>query len=237
MRARGTNARGARGAIVLVVAAALGLVACGGDDDATDGTLGVIEPGASTPTAPSNGQPAATGPEGTTAGSEAAGAGFVSIGVQVASAGIAETLSLDRASVPAASLDPVSLDATCTPLDGGDAAAGVVVSVVDLRRLGGDQLVSAVLRFDAATPGDHEMTLELGSADQVTTSYTGTVAVGDDGMSGTFEGVDTGGTPVSGSFACAAEAIATTTTPVQLDAGEEVPEGESTPTAGTTPGG
>ena len=44
----------------------LGLAACGGDDDATDGTLGVIEPGASASTVPGGGQPVATGPAGTT---------------------------------------------------------------------------------------------------------------------------------------------------------------------------
>ncbi len=202
-------------------------MACSGDDDATDGTLGVIDTGVSVPPSASGDEPVTTGPAGTSVDPSTAGAGFVSIGVQVASAGIAETISLDRSSVPAASLDPVSLDATCTPLDGGDPAAGVVVSVVDLRRLAGDQLVSAVLRFGDAAPGDHDMTLELGDANQVATSYTGTVTVADDGMAGTFQGADGGGTPVSGSFACAAEAIATTTTLVPLDAGEEVPEGET----------
>ncbi|HEU4842216.1 MAG TPA: hypothetical protein VFT09_12260 [Ilumatobacteraceae bacterium] len=232
MRVRGTIGRSARGAALAT--AVLALVACSGDDDATDGTLGVIDTGGSMPPSAAGGQPVTTGPAGTAVDPAAAGAGFVSIGVQVASAGIAETISLDRASVPAASLDPVSLDATCTPLDGGDPAAGVVVSVVDLRRLAGDQLVSAVLRFGDAAPGEHDMTLELGGADQVATSYTGTVTVADDGMAGTFQGADAGGTPVSGSFACAAEAIATTTTLVPLDAGEEVPEGETS--AETTPG-
>ena len=59
------------------------------------------------------------------------------------------------------------MDATCTPLDGGDPSAGVVVSVVDLGRLAGSQIVSAVLRYPDAAPGEHDMTLELGRADQV----------------------------------------------------------------------
>ena len=75
-----------------------------------------------------------------------AGSGFVSIHVRLPAVGVDETISLDRALVHADALDPVSLDATCTTLDGGD---GLSVSVVDLRRLGaGSRLVSAALRVD-----------------------------------------------------------------------------------------
>src|SRR5262249_28918149 len=97
----------------------------------------------------------------------AAGAGYVEVQVQVAKTGVNETLSLDRATVNKTSLDPVSLDATCTPLDHGDVAKGVDVTVVDLRRLGGGaKLVSATLHVDAAASGDkHDATLQLGGAD------------------------------------------------------------------------
>ena len=60
----------------------------------------------------------------------------------------------------------------------------------------------AELRYADATPGEHDMTLEVGGAEQVTTTFTGTVTVGADGLSGTFTGADDGGTPVSGTFAC-----------------------------------
>ena len=81
---------------------------------------------------PASGQPTGTAPPGTGVDPASAGSGFVSIGVQVASAGIAETLSLDRSTVAADALDAVTLDAICTPLDGGDPASGVRVAVVDL---------------------------------------------------------------------------------------------------------
>ena len=222
MRARGRSKshRLLAGLSALVLIAA----ACGDDDDATDGTLGAIAgSGTGVPNASVLGS--GTGVPGTTVAPENAGAGFVSISVQVASNGVSETISLDRSTVAASSLDPVSLDATCTPLDGGDPAANIV-SVVDLRRLAGDRLVSAELRYGDAAPGEHEMTLELGGADQVTTSYTGTVTVDEGGMSGSFSGADAGGAPVTGSFACASEAIATTTAP-PLDTGEQVPDGSA----------
>lgn len=210
-------------------------VAACSDDDATDGTLGVPGAGSTTPGSVAPGQPGATTPVATGSAPANPGSGFVSIGVQVASAGIAETISLDRSTVAATSLDPVSLDAACTALDGGDPAGGVVVSVVDLGRLAGNRIVSAVLRYADPAPGEHDMTLELGSADQVTTIYTGAVTVAADGMSGTFDGADSGGTPVTGSFACAAEAIVTTTTGVPLDVGEEVPEGSLPPLVSVPP--
>jgi hypothetical protein len=234
MRVRGARDVVARG---LVAAAALaGLAACSnGDDDATDGTLGVITPETDGSAVTPSGPPGTAAPAGT-GGTGAAGTGFVSIDVQIASAGIAETLGLDRSTVAADSLDPVTLDARCTPLDGGDPAAGVEVAVVDLARLAsGDRLVSAQLRYADPAPGEHDMTLQVGAAEQVTTAYTGTVTVADDGMSGTFAGADGGGTPVTGSFVCSAQAIVTTTTAVPLDAGEEVPD--SAPPAGTTPAG
>jgi hypothetical protein len=226
----GANARRA------VVAAAVVLSSCSSGDDATEGTLGVPTGSAPSSTA-APGQSGTTAPTGSTVDAAAPGAGFVAIDVQVPSSGIAETISLDRSTVAAASLDAVSLDAACTPLDGPDPSGGVVVSVVDLRRLAGERLVSAVLRYGDAAPGEHDMTLEVGSAEQVTTIYRGSVAVGADSMSGTFSGADSGGTAVTGSFVCAAAAIATTTTSVALDAGEEVPDSAPPPPVSTVPPG
>jgi hypothetical protein len=235
MRAPGLTIGSARRIAVAVTAVvAFALAACNGDDDATDGTLGVIDPGASTGTGSLvPGPPGSTPPPGTGIDPSAAGSGFVSIGVQITSVGIDETLSLDRSTVAADALDPVTLNAACTPLDGGDTGAGIEVSVVDLARLAsGDRLVSAELRYADATPGEHDMTLEVGGAEQVTTTFNGTVTVAADGLSGTFAGADDGGTPVSGTFACSAEEIVTTTTAVPPDAGEVVPD--SSPPAGTS---
>lgn len=233
MRGKGRFRRGARGATGVL--ALLALTSCDGGDDSTDGTLAVPAGGSSTTGAVDSGEPGDTASAGTGVTPANPGSGFVSIDVRVPSASIAETISLDRSTVDTSSLDPVSLDATCTPLDGGDTASGVVVSVVDLGRLAGSRLLSAVLRYGDPAPGEHDMTLELGSADQVTTIYVGTVTVGGDGMSGTFAGTDNGGTPMTGSFACAAEAIVTTTTGVPPDAGEEVPEDSPPPTVVTLP--
>ena len=230
MRVRGSTSA----ARAVVAAAALTAVAaCSGGDDATEGTLGVITPDSASTGTVAPGRPEASTPTGTADAGSAVGSGFVSIDVQVASAGIAESISLDRSTVPATALDPVSLDALCSPLDGAAPDGGVVVSVVDLRRLAGSRLVSAVLRFGDDGPGEHDMTLEIGSAEQVTTVYTGSIEVADDGLTGTFDGTDSGGTAVTGGFACSAQAIVTTTTGVPLDAGEEVPD-ESVPPAPST---
>lgn len=226
---------------VLTALAVVALVAGCGDDDSADGTLDVIGGNGTGVTAAS--APASdTGVAGTTVPPGEAGAGFVSITVEAAQAGIAETVSLDRSTVAAASLDPVSLDATCTPLDAGVTVAPVEVSVVDLRRLGGDQLVSAVLRYANAGPGEHDMTLELGGTDQVTTTYTGTVSVDETGMAGTFAGTNAAGAEATGSFVCAAEAIATTTTapppPVSeppLDSAPPTSPASTGPTTSTIP--
>ena len=225
MGARGPWTRIARRG---VVAAAVLLAACSGDDDSTDGTLDAIPSGSGGPAL--SVQPTGSVTPGTAVDPASAGSGFVSIGVQVASEGIAETLSLDRSTVTTDALDAVTLDAICTPLDGGDPAAGVHVAVVDLARLAsGARLVSADLRYADPAPGEHDMTLQVGAAEQVTTGYTGTVTVAEDGLSGTFAGADTGGTPVSGSFVCSTQAIVTTTTAVPADAGEEVPEDSEPP--------
>jgi hypothetical protein len=236
MRARAPIGRIARATVA--AGALVAMAGCSGGDSSSDDTLGVLPAGSSTTGTLATDQPGGSAPPATAAEPSVAGSGYVAIDIQVAPDGIAETISLDRASLPASALDPVSLDATCSPLDGGGADGGVVVSVVDLRRLAGDRLVSAVLRYADAAPGEHDMTLELGSAEQVTTVYTGQVEVAADGLAGTFDGSDATGAPVSGSFMCAAQAVVTTTTAVPLDAGEEVPDdGSELPPVSTVPPG
>ena len=95
--------------------------ACGDDDDSTDATLGPLDAtaGVTTPGATvGTGDPSAV--PTTTVDPATAGAGFVSIQVRLPASGVDEMLSLDRATVSADALDPVNLDAYCTPLDGGD---------------------------------------------------------------------------------------------------------------------
>ena len=114
---RGVRGRCWFGGCLVAVAV---LAACGDDDDSTDATLGPLDAtaGVTTPGATiGTGDPSA-GPA-TTVDPATAGAGFVSIQVRLPASGIDETLALDRATVSADALDPVSLDAFCTPLDGG----------------------------------------------------------------------------------------------------------------------
>jgi hypothetical protein len=213
-----------------VVCAALLLGGCGGGDSSDD-TLSPLDPTAGA---------AATGvtPSGdvapsaeTTIDPAQAGSGFVSIQVRLPAVGVDETISLDRASVRLDALDPVSLDATCTPLDGGE---GLTVSVVDLRRLGaGARLVSAALRVDGVpSAGPHDVTLDVSGADQVTTQYTGTVELAEGGSSGTFDVTDATGAAASGSFVCAAQPVVTTTTDSPNGGGEEVPGSGPSATTG-----
>ena len=209
--------------IIRVVSGVLIAVAtaCGGSGESSD-TLDPLEgtPG-DTGSVTTLGGPAPTGPS--TLDPATAGSGFVSVHVQVANAGIDETVSLDRASVRRDELDPLSLDATCSVLDGGEA---LTLSVIDLRRLGsGSQVVSAALRTDeaATSPGEYDGTVEIADASQLTTSYESTIVLDEGGWSGSFEGVDENGGVASGTFVCSQQAIAPTTT-VALDEGEEVPE-------------
>ena len=199
------------------------LLASCGDDDASDVTLGPLDAtaGATVPGASQGTGGQAGGPTTTTIDPAVAGSGAVSIQVRLPASGIDETLVLDRASLPATSLDPVSLDASCTPLDGGTEMA---VSVVDLRRLAaGSRLVSAALSVDGGmVAGEHEATLDVSGADQVTTTFTGNAVLAEGGLSGTFEATDGDGNAATGSFSCSAEALVTTTTLV-AGSGEEVP--------------
>lgn len=142
-----------------------------------------------------------------------AGTGFVSIQVRLAKSGVDETLSLDRASVPADELAPISLFASCTGIDGGD---DFVVAVTDLRRLAsGEQLVAVRLAAVAEVdgPGEHEVTLDVSDAAQITTSYTGTMVVEGDERSGKFRVVDEEGNAATGSFLCADHSPSSTAVP------------------------
>jgi hypothetical protein len=212
--------------VVKGVAVAAGVVLLGsscGDDDSSADTLAPIG-------SESNGSPITVGTVGPSAPSDdttvdpaEAGSGYVSVRVRVQAAGIDESISLDRATVRADDLDPISLDAACTALDGGE---GVAVSVVDLRRLAsGARLVSAALRTDGASTaaGSYEGTVELGGADQVTTSYTGTIAIEEGGAAGTFEATDGSGNVATGDFVCAPQPVVPATTPPG-DGGEEIPD-------------
>ena len=202
--------------VLLVVTAA-----CSSSGESSD-TLDPLQgtPG-DTGSATTLGGPAPTGPA--TVDPASAGSGFVSVHVEVANAGIDETVSLDRASVRRDELDPLSLDATCSALDGGDA---MTLSVIDLRRLAtGGNVVSAALRTDepASSPGEYEGTVEIADASQLTTSYDSMIIVDEGGWSGSFEGVADDGGVASGTFVCSQVAIAPTTT-IAIDEGEEVPD-------------
>jgi hypothetical protein len=210
-----------------VTASAIGvgvvLAACssGGSSDTLSPVGGSAGTATATATVP------ASAPAGTAVDPASAGRGFVEVQVQVASTGVNETLSLDRSTVGKASLDPVSLDATCTALDAGDTSKGIDVTVVDLRRLGaGSKLVSATLHVDSAPSDDGKQgaTLQLGGADQVTTSYSGTADLAEGGWAGTFTLADTAGNAATGTFTCADQAPPPTTTVPDTDGGEAVPD-------------
>jgi hypothetical protein len=185
------------------------LAACSSDDD-TDSTPEPLTPSGVTAgaTLPMAGTVAsATTPAGP------AGSGFVSIQVRLGASGIDETITLDRATVAVSQLDPISLDAFCTALDGGE---GFVASVTDLRRLsGGSRVVSVVLRIDGDVtgPGTYDGVLEVGDAQQTTTTYAGPVTLGDGTASGTFDLRDPTGSAATGSFVCAPQPVVTTTVP------------------------
>ena len=108
-----------------------------------------------------------------------------------------------------------------------------MVSVVDLARIAGNRLVSAVLRYADPAPGEHDMTLEVGGADQLATTYSGTVTVGDDGMSGYVRRARTAAGRPSRGASCAPPSRwrRRLRRPCAPDAGEEVPE--STADVGT----
>lgn len=210
-------------ALAVAIFVVLTIAGCGDDDDPTGGTLVPLDatPGGSAPVVAST----ADIPSGaaTTVDPAVAGTGFVSIDIQVPTAGVDETISLDRATVREDQLDPVGLDATCAALDGG---AEVVVSVVDLRRLDSEsRLVSAAIHVAGdLTAGEHDATIDVSGADQVTTSYTGTVALDEGGLSGTFTADDASGNTATGSFVCAMEPVVVTTdAPVETGGGEVVP--------------
>jgi hypothetical protein len=209
MRCGGPGGRTIAAGAVVALAVLAGCSDGGGGD-----TLSPINGSAGT--APSVTTPSGSGPTpGTALDPASAGTGYVQVQVQVGSTGVDETLSLDRATLHKDSLKPASLNATCTPLDGGDASQGIDVTVVDLRRLAagaGNRLISASLHVDGApTAGEHDATLQLGDIEQSTTTYTGTVELTDGGFGGTMQMADAAGNSLTGSFACADEPLPTTT--------------------------
>lgn len=212
-----------RAGLVALGAGLLGLaVGCGGDDG-NDGeepsdTLGSLSSGDVAPA--STATPAGTdaiilGTSGNaTAPTDETGAGVVSLQVRIAATGVDELIELDRGAVDAASLDPISLDATCTALDGGE---GLTVAVTDMRRVSaGSRLVSAVLRVDGevAAGGEYEGTIDVGDNQQVVTTYAGLVTLGPGLATGTFDMIDGSGRAATGSFTCNEDAIAPTTTTI-----------------------
>jgi hypothetical protein len=216
------------GGRTIVTASVIGAVSllAGCSSGGSGDTLSPVDGPAGTATATAT-VPASAATTGTAVDPASAGTGFVEVQVQVASTGVNETLSLDRSTVNKAALDPVSLDATCTPLDKGDTSKGVDVTVVDLRRLGaGSKLVSATLHVDSAPAqdGKHGATLQVGGADQVTTSYTGSADLAEGGWAGSFTLADTAGNAATGTFTCADQAPPPTTTVPDTDGGEAVPD-------------
>ena len=211
MTARRYSAPMLRRVVGFVALASLALAACSGDDDSSDATLGPLT--SATPsgadTLPATGTVLIpTAPAGPV------GSGFVSFQVRLGASGIDEVIALDRATVAESQLDPISLDAYCTALDGGD---GYVASVTDLRRLStASRIVSVVLRIEADVPGPgtYEGTLDVGDAQQTTTRYSGPVTLDEGVASGSFDLRDDAGGAATGTFVCAPEPVVTTTVPV-----------------------
>ncbi len=202
---------GGRTIAAVVAAVAMVGVVAGCSGGSSGDTLSPINGSAGT--VPSATTPSGSGPtKGTAVDPATAGSGFVQIQVKVGATGVDETLSLNRAEVRKDSLNPAILNATCTPLDGGDTSQGVDVTVVDLNRLGSFNLISAELHVKGSpTAGEHEATLQLGGGNQTTTSYQGTVDLVEGGSSGTITMTDAGGNSVTGSFDCADQPVPTTT--------------------------
>lgn len=205
--------------------AVLILAACAADTD-SDETL-----------APVGSAPARTEP--TSAGSAVEGAvgrGVVQLTVHLS--GMREQMTLDRSTVAAADRDPITLDATCTALDGGD---GYVVSIVDVRRLSaGQQLVSATLRATGASgsvaAGEHPARLELGTAQQEVVRFEGVMSLDATLAAGTYEVSTTNGGVATGDFACADDvaSLPTTTTPPPVVATAETVTDASGPAPSPT---
>lgn len=153
------------------------------------------------------------------------GSGVVQMSIDLN--GSREELLLDRSTMAVSALDPITLDARCTGLDGGD---GYVVSIVDVRRLSaGQELVSAVLRAtddaEPVTVGEHPAVLELGTSQQQVSRFEGVMVLDPTRSSGTFDVSAAAGGGATGSFACADDAASlptTTTTPVVVASAESV---------------
>jgi hypothetical protein len=222
------------------IVAALVVAACADDDDTVD-TLDPLDDGQSTVTeAATEGSSTGTGSGSiappSSAAFQAAGEGTVRIQVRLAASALDETLSLDRAKIPADELDPISLFASCTALDGAAATGGsYLVRVIDLRRLTSDnELVAAALSVDSLVevPGAYDVTLELSDVTHTSTTYSGTLTVDRGLNAGTFEVVDERGGAATGSFSCTRpQPPPTTTAPPTSAAGTT-----TLPAATTSPG-
>ena len=213
--------------LTAVAVVALAGVACSDDEDPSS-TLGPLDSTAAASGATPG--PSAASATGSSAPAGPAGSGFVSIQVRLGSTGVEEVIALDRATVAADQLAPISLDARCTALDGGE---GLDVSVTDLRRLSsGSRIVSARLHVDPPldAAGAYDGSLEIGDGQQVVTTYTGSIVV-DEGLSGgSFDVTDQSGGVATGSFVCAAQPVASTTVPAS-GGGEEIPGASTVVTA------
>lgn len=218
-----------RSVVAALTVGTVAMTSCAADDDpsTTLGPLDTTVPGSTT-------SGTAGTPSGSTATAGPVGSGFVSIQVRLAATGVDEVIALDRATVAVAQLDPISLDARCTALDGSE---GLDVSVTDLRRLStGSSIVSARLHVDPPldVAGVYEGTLEIGDGQQVVTTYRGPITVDDALNSGSFDVANDSGGVATGTFVCAAAPVAATTVPVQ-NGGEEVPGASTPPTVSVVP--
>lgn len=197
-------------AAVLVAAA---LAGCGDDANSNETLAPLPSAGGEAP----NGSTPTTMPNNvTTPGTitDPAGSLAVAIGVRLSSQPIDEDLTLDLAQVSAADVsDAISAECTLVESSGTDEN---VVKVADFRRVQtGGQLLVASLQFGPVEPGGTtDATLTLGDAEQHSSEYAGSVTLGADGTTGTFEASDPTGATASGSFACSPNgpvAITTTT--------------------------
>lgn len=199
------------GALALAV---VSLAACssGSESDDTLPPVGTAAPAVATSVA---GSPV-SGP---------VGSGVVRMTVRLS--GVSEELLLDRSTVGADDLDPITLDAACSAIDGGD---GYVVSVIDVRRLSaGRQLVSATLRAtdQSGSAGEHTAQLELGTSRQEITRYEGVMVLDAGLASGTFDVATDDGARATGSFACGEDLASlptTTTVPIVVATDASVPD-------------
>ena len=106
------------------------------------------------------------------------------------------------------------------------------MTVVDLRRMGSNRVISVALHVDGPpTAGEHDATLQLGGATRPRRAVPGTVELAEGGAEGTLEMNDAAGNSLTGSFACAAEPLPTTTAVPDTGGDNEAVPGTPAPTA------